>query len=36
MIERVGVDRVVDMATSHSPFFSAPAELAGHLAELAA
>jgi pimeloyl-ACP methyl ester carboxylesterase len=36
MIERVGMDRVVDMATSHSPFFSAPVELARHLNALAA
>lgn len=36
MIERIGMDRVVDMATSHSPFFSAPAELARHLDALAA
>lgn len=36
MIERVGCDRVVTLDTGHSPFLSAPADLADHLAEIAA
>ncbi len=35
MLERVGVDRVVELETSHSPFFSAPGELAARLVDLA-
>ena len=35
MLSRVGFDRIVEMPTSHSPFFSRPAELAGHLEALA-
>ncbi len=34
MYDQVGVDKVVTMDTSHSPFFSAPEELAGHLMSL--
>lgn len=34
MYEAVGVDKVISMDTSHSPFFSAPEELAGHLMAL--
>jgi len=35
MIDAVGCSRVVTMATSHSPFFSAPDALAQHLHALA-
>jgi pimeloyl-ACP methyl ester carboxylesterase len=35
MAERVGVDRVVELAASHSPFLSMPDELAAVLVELA-
>ena len=35
MHERLRCETVVSMGTSHSPFFSAPEELAGHLASLA-
>ncbi|MEZ5557721.1 MAG: alpha/beta fold hydrolase [Pseudomonadales bacterium] len=36
MLARVGIERVVEMASSHSPFFSQPALLADHLSDLAA
>ncbi|MDP6642445.1 MAG: alpha/beta fold hydrolase [Rhodospirillales bacterium] len=36
MIERAGCDPVIPIETSHSPFLSAPEELAGHLHGLAA
>jgi pimeloyl-ACP methyl ester carboxylesterase len=35
MYERLPCQNVVSMETSHSPFFSAPEELAGHLEFLA-
>ncbi len=35
MYERLPCRKVVSMNTSHSPFFSAPEELAGHLEVLA-
>ncbi len=35
MYERLSCQKVISMDTSHSPFFSAPEELAGHLAVLA-
>jgi pimeloyl-ACP methyl ester carboxylesterase len=35
MYERVPCQKVISMNTSHSPFFSAPEELAGHLEALA-
>lgn len=35
MIERAGCDPIITMQTSHSPFLSAPEELAGHLDGLA-
>lgn len=35
MYERLPCQKVVSMDTSHSPFFSAPEELAGHLESLA-
>lgn len=31
MIHETGVDHVVEMTTSHSPFYSAPSELAAHI-----
>jgi len=35
MLDRMGFDRVVELATSHSPFFSAPDALAARLTALA-
>jgi pimeloyl-ACP methyl ester carboxylesterase len=35
MIERAGCDPIITMQTSHSPFLSAPEDLAGHLHALA-
>lgn len=35
MVERLPCARVVSMDTSHSPFLSAPGELAAHLVALA-
>ena len=34
MIDKIGCDKVTTMQTSHSPFFSNPAELAATLAKL--
>jgi hypothetical protein len=34
MAERAGIDRIVTLDTDHSPFLSAPDDLAERLAEL--